>query len=363
MPSLTRRDVLAGAAATAAGVGLSRIAPAEQEKKVGWAILGLGGYALNQIMPRIKLCERTELKAVISGTPDKAKRVAGEYGLPESKIYNYQSWEAIANDPDIEVVYVITPPGTHAEFTIKALEAGKHVCCEKPMASSSEECRQMIAAAKRAGKRLQIGYRCHFETNNLTAMQQLRDGAIGPVRTVRSEHGFTLGQSVWHLDPALGGHGAISEIGVYAIQAQCYLMGEDPISVTGSSHKLDPDRFKTIEDTNHWNLKFPSGGQGIGSTSYTWNANNFRALGPRGRLDAEPGTGYSGHNFVLNGRPLNAPEMPLQWVGQMDHMSACVRNPGMELIAPGEMGLRDIQIIEGIIQSAREGREISLKFG
>jgi predicted dehydrogenase len=359
MPQISRRDVLAGGAAAAAA-GLAPLLPSQEEKKVGWAILGLGGYALNQIMPRIKLCRRTELKAVISGTPEKAMRVAGEYGLPESKVYSYQSWEAIANDEDIEVVYVITPPGTHAEFTIKALEAGKHVCCEKPMASSSQECRQMVEAARKARKRLQIGYRCHFEAHNTAAMRQLREGAIGPVRTIRSEHGFTLGRSVWHLDPALGGFGAISEIGVYGIQAMCYLAGEDPVAVRGTRHKIDPERFKHVEDVNHFNLMFPSGAQGLGATAYSWNANNFRAMGPRGRLDAEPGTPYEGHNFTLNGQRLAVEEMPLQWVGQMDHLSSCVRNPELDLIAPGEMGWRDIRIIEAIIRSAEEGREVMM---
>ncbi|MCG9896228.1 MAG: Gfo/Idh/MocA family oxidoreductase [Fimbriimonadaceae bacterium] len=360
MPDLSRRDLMTGAVSLAAACALAGFTLPRQQKKVGWASLGLGNYARGQIMPRMSLCRNTELKAVISGTPDKARQVAAEYGLPESKIYNYQSWEAIANDEDIEVVYVITPPGTHAEFTIKSLQAGKHVCCEKPMSSTVAEARQMVEAARKAGRRLQIGYRCHFEAHNLAAMKALREGAIGPVRTVRSEHGYVLGRGSWHLDPALGGLGAIGEIGVYAIQALCYLAGEDPIAVSGSRHKLDPERFKHVEDANQFILRFPSGCQGIGGTAYTWNANNMRAMGPGGRLDAEPATGCSGHRFTLNGRPLEIEEMPLQWVGQMDHLSDCVRDPAKTLIAPGEMGLRDMIISEAILKSATEGREIQL---
>ncbi len=349
---------MAGGVALATG-GLPKIMEQEQTKPVGWAILGLGGYALNQIMPRMKLSKLSKPVALISGSPDKAKRVAGEYGIAENKIYNYENLESIKDNPEIEVVYVITPPGTHAEFTIRALEAGKHVCCEKPMASNSAECQKMVETAKRVGKRLQIGYRCHFEPHNLAAMKAIREGRIGTLRTVRSEHGFTLGQNVWHLDEKLGGHGAISEIGIYAIQAMCYLAGEDPVEVIGTRHKIDPERFKHVEDTNHFSLMFPSGAQGLGGTSYSWNANNFRALGTRGRIDAEPGTPYEGHNFRLNNQAMTV-EPANQWADQMDDMSACVREPGRKLLTPGEMGWRDIAIIDAILKSADEGRAVKL---
>ena len=360
MKDVTRRQVLAGGAALATGaVGASLRAQEEPVKPVGWAILGLGGYALGQIMPRMRLSEISKPVAVISGSPDKAKRVAGEYGIDERNIYNYENLESIADNPEIEVVYVITPPGTHAEFTIRSLKAGKHVCCEKPMASNSQECQEMVDTAKEMGKRLQIGYRCHYEPHNLKAMEICRSGQLGAIRTIRSEHGFTLGRNtVWHESGELGGHGAISEIGVYAIQAQCYIAGEDPVEVFGTRHKLE-ERFSEVEDTNHWSLMFPSGAQGLGATSYTWNANNLRVLGQRGRIDAEPATGYGGHQFTLNGNAIEVDDAN-QWVGQMDDLSLAVRDPERVIKTPGEMGMRDIKIIEGILRSADTGESVKL---
>lgn len=328
---------------------------------MGWAILGLGGYATRQILPNMKHCALSKPVALISGSPDKANALAKEYGIAPEKVYNYDNMDRIKDDPDIEVVYVITPPGTHKDFTIRALRAGKHVCCEKPMASSSKECREMIAEAKKANRRLQIGYRCHFEPYNLAAMAACRAGRLGDLRTVRSEHGFVLGwDGGWHTKKELGGFGAISEIGVYAIQALCYLAGEDPVEIWGTREKLDIPRFKEVEDVNHFNLLFPSGVQGIGSTAYTWNANNFVAMGTGGRLVAEPATGYSGHQFRLNGTAMQV-EPANQWAAQMDHLSECVRDPAKTLIAPGEMGLRDIRIIEAILESANTKRVVKFR--
>jgi len=361
MSDLTRRDLIAGAGAVAGTVALSGVttleAFAQSEKPVGWAILGLGGYATNQILPNMKFCKKSKPVAVISGSPDKAKKIAADYGISDKAIYSYDNMDSIKNNPEIEVVYVITPPGTHHEFTVRALKAGKHVCCEKPMASNSNECEDMVAEAKKAGKRLQIGYRCHFENFNKEAMRLCQTGALGRIRTIRSDHGFTLGWNGWHTSRKLGGFGAISEIGVYAIQALCYLAGADPIEVWGSREKTDSPYFKEVEDVNHFNLLFPTGIQGIGATAYTWNANNFRVLGNKGMLDAEPATGYGGHRLRLNGKEITV-EANNMWADQMDHLSECIRDPKMTLIAPGEMGLRDIKIIEAVLRSAEEKRVV-----
>jgi len=340
---------------SAFGQGQSSGAP---NKKVGWAILGLGGYALNQILPNMKFCQHGAPVALISGSPDKAKATAAAYGIKESMIFNYDNMDRIKDVAEIDVVYVITPPGTHRDFTIRALQAGKHVCCEKPMASSAKDCEAMIAATKRAKRLLQIGYRCHFEPNNLEAMRICRAGEIGQIRTIRSDHAFTMGwDNGWHSKKGLGGFGAISEIGIYSINALCYLAGEDPIEIFGTRDKVKADRFKDVEDVNHFNLKFPGGAQGVGMTGYSWNANNFRAYGDRGQIDAEPATGYGGHNFRKNGQPFRV-EPANMWALQMDDLSRAILDSSRILKTPGEMGLRDIRIIEAVLQSADTGKSV-----
>jgi predicted dehydrogenase len=361
MSELSRRDFLVGASAVSVAGVAGLQGSQEPIKPVGWAILGLGGYATRQIMPNIKNCKHTKLVALISGSPDKAERIAEQYQLPKTAIYNYQNLESIKDNPDIEVVYVITPPGTHHEFTMRSLRSGKHVCCEKPMTGDLKEAQEMVATAKQLNKRLQIGYRCHFEAHNLAAMKLCREGGLGTLRTVRSDHAFTMNWAGgWHANRKLGGYGAIGEIGVYAINALCYLAGAEPVEVMGYRHKLDVPRFKEVEDLNHFHFVFPNGVQGFGATAYSWNANNFRVYGNTGILNAEPATGYGGHQFTVNGQKLEVTANN-QWADQMDHLSLCVRNPEMKLIAPGEMGLRDVQLIEAILESANKKESVPFK--
>jgi predicted dehydrogenase len=359
MSELSRRDVLAATGGVLLSGSASKLL-ADEKKPLGWAILGLGGYATQRILPNMKECKLSKPVAVISGTPDKAKRVAAEYGI--NKIYSYEQIEKIKNDPEIDVVYVITPPGTHHEYTIRSLNAGKHVMCEKPMTGDLKQAEEMVSHAKKVGKKLGVGYRCHFEPNNVEAMRLCREGALGTLRTIRSDHAFTMGwDNGWHSKRKVGGYGAISEIGIYAIQALCYLAGVDPIEVYGTRDKLDVPRFKEVEDVNHFNLVFPNGVQGIGATAYSWNANNFRVYGDKGNITAEPSTGYYGHKFTLNGKPFEVAEAN-QWAKQMDHFSECIMDPTKKLIIPGEMGLRDIRIIDAILRSADTKSPIKLSF-
>lgn len=360
MGQLSRREILASTAGFAVATTAGKLLAQDPKKPVGWAVLGLGGYATNNILPNFKDCKSSKLVALISGSPDKAKRIATQYSVPEHKIYDYKNLEKIKNDPDIDVVYVITPPGTHHEFVMRALACGKHISCEKPMTGDLKEAIEMVETAKKLGKRLGVGYRCHFEPHNLEAMRLCRTGALGEIRTIRSDHGFTLGDwSQWHHKRELGGFGAISEIGIYAIQAMCYLAGADPIEVTATRDKSNNPLFKEIEDTNHFMLQFPNKITGIGATSYSWNANNYRVYGNRGRIDAEQATGYDNHIFNVNTRPMEVEEAN-QWARQMDHLSECILDSAKTLITPGEMGLRDVRIMDAIIRSGMTNKAIKL---
>jgi predicted dehydrogenase len=349
---LSRRELLA---ATGAAAGAAAFGNFGQEKPVGWAILGLGGYATRNIMPNFKHCKHSRLVSLITGSPEKGKMYGAQYGIPENKIYDYKNLEKIANDPDIDVVYVITPPGTHHEFVMRALKAGKHVSCEKPMTGDLKQAIEMVEEANKRNKRLGVGYRCHFEPHNLEAQRLCKEGKLGTIRYIRSDHGFTLGDwSQWHHKRAIGGYGAISEIGIYAIQAMCMFAGADPIEVVGTRDKSSNKLFKEVEDSNHFTLVFPNGITGQGATSYSWNANNVRIYGNAGRIDAEPATGYENHQFTLNGQPM-IPKEANQWVLQMDHLSQCIRDPKMTLKTGGDMGLRDVRIMDAILRSADAG--------
>lgn len=367
MIDLDRRSLVlaAGGVLAAATFGAPALA-ATPERKLGYAIVGLGGYGLGVIIPQFKNCQYSKLVAVVSGDPAKAKRVASEYGVPESGIYDYKSYDRLKDNPEVDVIYICLPVFMHAEYTVRGAAAGKHILCEKPMALSSAECETMIAACKKAGKKLMIGYRSHFEPYNLEAIRRARAGEIGKLRYFRSEHGFTTGgTSSWRLKKALSGGGSLMDIGIYALQAARYMTGEEPISVYAkeTTDRSDP-RFREVEDMIEFQLEFPSGVIGSCMSMYSANQNHILLMGDKGRIELEPGTSYSGHRlWVGNGRSneITPPPGPgkTQFAGQLDHMSQCVAG-NREPIVPGEEGLRDMRIIEAIYKSAREQKRIAL---
>jgi predicted dehydrogenase len=366
--AIHRRELLFGAAgATLLGAAASACA-AEPTRKLGYAIVGLGIYGADIIMPRFADCKYSRLTALVSGDPAKARTLAAKYGVPERSIYNYSNFDRIKDNPDVDIVYVVLPNSMHAEYTIRAAQAGKHVMCEKPMANSVAECEAMIAACRKAKVKLMIGYRSHFEPYNVHAMKLRREGAVGKVRYVQSEHGWNQGDpSKWRLKKALAGGGSLMDIGIYSLQALRYLSGEEPVSVTAreSTDRKDP-RFTEVEDLINWTFEFPSGALGGGLTSYSSHHNHSRITGDKGWLDMDPSTAYEGNRIRL--RRLWDPAADVvapptasanQFAGQLDHMSQCVMT-GAEPIVPGEEGLRDMRIIEAIYRSAAEGRTISL---
>ncbi len=360
-----RRDIILSAAALA--LSSAACGAARPDRKLGYAIVGLGSYGLDVIIPQFANCTHSRLAAVVSGDPVKAKRVAAEHGLPASAIYSYASFDSIRNNPDVDIVYVCLPNALHAEYTIRAAKAGKHVMCEKPMAVSVAECEAMIAACKTANRKLMIGYRCHFEAYNLEAMRLAHTGAAGKIRYVRSEHGFVQRDPAkWRLKRALSGGGSLMDMGIYSLQAARYMTGEEPIAVTAreSTDRRDP-RFTEVEDMIDWTLEFPSGAIAGCQSMYSANQNRILLMGDAGRVELEPATRYDGNQMWVGKdgreRAVTPPPSPgkTQFAGQLDHLADCVRT-GREPIVSGEEGLRDMRIVEAIYRSAREGRTIRL---
>ncbi|NIJ19830.1 glucose-fructose oxidoreductase [Sphingomonas naasensis] len=363
----SRREVLTGSgvallAATLPACGWAQEPP---KRKLGYAIVGLGSYATRQIMPRLKDCEFAKLAALVSGTPEKLERYGAEYGIPKTHRYSYANYDSIRDNPDIDLVYVVLPNSMHAEYSIRASQAGKHVLCEKPMAVSAAECEVMIAAAKKAGKKLMIGYRCHFEPYNLRGIELVKSGFVGRPRVITSEHGFNAQPNQWRLDRPLSGGGSMMDIGIYSLNAARYLAGEEPIEVSAmeSTDRKDP-RFRNVEDQIDWQMRFPSGALASCVSSYSSNHNAWRVVGTDGWVGMEPATGYDGHQmWTRKGGKTEQVTLPAppknQFVAQLDHLAECAMN-GREPIVSGEEGLRDMRLIEAIYRSAREGKAVRM---
>ncbi|MDZ4789634.1 MAG: Gfo/Idh/MocA family oxidoreductase [Hyphomicrobiales bacterium] len=342
--------------------------PLEPGRRLRWAVVGLGAYALNQIIPSFAESKASRLTGLVSGDRSKAQKMAQLYGVPEKNIYGYDDFDRIADNADIDIVYIIMPNGLHAEYAIRALKAGKHVCCEKPMANTVAECEAMIAAAKQANRQLMIGYRAQYEPFNLEAMRRARDGELGAVRLVTSDHGRHLKpeepRDQWRMVKSLAGGGSLYDIGIYALQATRYLTAEEPLEVSAMMSNLKDDaRFKEIEDTVVWQMRFPSGALAHCSSSYSYQGvKRFQVFGVRASVTLDPAPDYYKHEMTIATEKLEeTPQLQEgnQFAAQMDHMSMAVTN-NTAVKTPGEEGLRDVRLMQAIYQAAREGRTLKL---
>jgi predicted dehydrogenase len=335
-------------------------------RSVGWAVVGLGRLSVFQILPALATSRKSKLAAYVSGSPEKARHLADYYGLSQKKIYNYENFDSIAQDPDIDVVYNVLPNSMHAEYTIRALKAGKHVLCEKPMANTPKECEDMIAAAKAANRKLMIAYRLHYEPYNQAMIAMAADTKeMGPTRLIETEAGFSIGDpGQWRLKRAMAGGGSLMDIGIYALQAARYLSGEEPTEVNAMIHSTPNDpRFAEVEENVTFQLRFPSGILANCASSYGVPINRFRVCKPGGVAELEPALNYTGIRMWVRSRG-EVEERPQRVVdhfqSEMDYFSDCVLN-GTEPQTPGEEGLRDLRIMMAIYESAREGRPVKLQ--
>lgn len=361
----SRREVLGGLGAGLMFVGMAARAAAAPSRKIGYAIVGLGSYATRQIMPNFVGCDHARIVALVSGTPAKLDTYGAQYGIAPTHRYSYADFDRIRDNPDIDAVYIVLPNGLHAEYAIRAAQAGKHVMCEKPMATSVAECEAMIAACRKAGTKLMIGYRSRFEPYNQLAIELARKGHVGPTRMITADHGFPIKPDQWRLDRALSGGGSMMDIGIYSLNAARYLTGEEPVEVSAieSTDRSDP-RFRTVEDRVSFLLRFPSGIIANCISSYSSSHNAYRVVGTQGWIDMDPATPYSGQAMTIRKDGVTTPRtLPTpgknQFAGQLDHLAQCILT-GDTPIVPGEEGLADLRVIEAIYKSAAQKGSIRI---
>jgi glucose-fructose oxidoreductase len=334
-------------------------------QKLGWAVVGLGRLAINQILPAMAGCRSSAVTALVSGRPEKAKRLAQVFGVDSRSLYDYESFDTIARNPAVDVVYIVLPNSMHAEYTIRALEAGKHVLCEKPMANTPADCERMIAAARKANRKLMIAYRLHYEPYNQALVKFAREvDDLGPTQAILADAGFNIGDPAqWRLRRAMAGGGSLMDIGIYALQAARYLSGEEPVSVNAMMHSTPGDvRFTEVEEHVTFQLRFPSGVLANCTSSYGAGFNRFRVVKRSGWAELEPALNYTGLRMrAFRGGALQELfQRPVDhFAAEMDHFSECIRS-GADARTPGEEGLRDLKIMMAIYDAAMSGRTISL---
>jgi len=361
---VSRRQFLGQLSAAAAALALTprwtRAADAPvPAKKLGVALVGLGSYSTYQLGPALRKTRHCRLTGVVTGDRAKGHRWARDYGFSEKNIFGYDTMAQIAGNPDIDVVYVVTPNGLHAEHSIAAARAGKHVICEKPMANTAAECDAIIAACRSAGVQLMIGYRLHFEPHHLELARIGREQEFGPFLRMKGANGFRMGSEgpedhSWRLNKKLSGGGPIMDMGVYVIQAVCMAKGEAaPVAVTAKFDPIErPELFREVEESMHWTMEYADGAVANCHASYAENLSYFRAEAARGWAEIEH-FDYSGQKLTTSKGPRKFPAVNHQLV-QLDGMAECLLT-GRPSPVPGEMGRRDVAVIDAVFASARAG--------
>lgn len=327
------------------------------------AIMGLGSYG-RRVADAMQTCTRAKLTGAISGTPSKLKDWQGKYNIPEKNCYNYENFDAVKNNPDIDAVYVITPNALHHDGVIRAAKAGKHVICEKPMAVNAKEGQEMVDACKKAAVKLLVGYRLHFEPKTLEIIRMRKDGELGKPLFFQGLSGFVIGDPTqWRLNKKLAGGGSLMDIGIYSVNGARYMIGEDPVWVTAEETKTHPEKFaEGVDETIQFQLGFPSGA--VASCLSTYNMNNldrFFLTAEKGFAELLPATGYGPIKGRTHKGELTQPHVTHQTV-QMDEMAAILLE-GKQPVVPvdGEEGVKDLKIIDGIYEAAKTGRKVGLK--
>jgi len=351
------RDLSFGTAALSSAISnLTACAMSKQKNKLGVALVGLGSYSTYELAPALQETKNCYLAGIVTGTPVKEKIWADKYNIPGRNIYNYQNFDKIASNTDIDIVYVVLPVSMHKEYTIRAAQAGKHVISEKPMAISSKDCQEMIDACRKSGKKLSIGYRLHFEPYNMEMMRLGQQKVYGRLISMDCGNGFVYGgdPNAWRLKKAMAGGGGLMDMGVYCIQAARYVTGEEPLFVTAREEKTKPDLFKEVDETVYFDLEFPSGCIAHGTSSYNMNLNHLKVKAEHGEFELSQAYRYGGMEGRTPKGPMDFPQINQQ-AAQMDDFVTCITQ-NKDTIVPGEMGMQDMRIVEAIYRSIASGK-------
>lgn len=358
MRQLHRRHFLLTASTlTAAGLVLPALSSAcvsQDKRKLGVALVGLGNYSTTILSRALSEAKECYLAGVVTGTPAKAQKWSKDYNIPAENIYDYESFDRIADNDQIDIVYVVLPNSMHAEYTIRALEAGKHVICEKPMAMNARQAKHMIEAARKANRKLAIGYRMHYDPNFIEAKRLGQSEAFGPVNYIEAALGYSFTPEIgsWKLMKSMGG-GSLYNLGVYPIQSARHVKGKEPVYVTAQATIKRPEIFKEVAEIFTWQLEFADGTMCNSYSGPVAFIDRLFAGCTDGFIELNPATQYSGVAGKSTHGTFNFKPVFQQQV-QVDDFARCVRE-NKESIVSGEEGWRDMLIIDAIHRSIESG--------
>jgi glucose-fructose oxidoreductase len=339
----------------------------ETNKPLGLALCGIGNYSINELSPALLETKNVKLVAVIDDIYEEGVKLAKIHGFNENNIYSYKEWNRVANNKEIDIVYVVTPPSIHVENVLDAFNAGKNVICEKPMATTVTDCDKMIAASKKACKRLAIGYRLHYDPYHQELVRLAKTQEFGPFMKISSSNGRTINlqekRDVWRINKKISGGGALLDMGIYCIQACCMAANANPIAVLAKElPKTQEDIFKDIEQSIEFKLFFENGAIADIWTGFDIDREELFAEAEKGWFVGVKNVFYYRNLDISTSSKgkLNFGIFRQQQL-YLDAVADAFRN-GYEISCSGEIGRRDMIIIEGVYKSIRIGKKVILNY-
>ena len=337
--------------------------------RIRYAVVGLGHLALEEILPALNSCKKSRLTALVSGSPQKMQKVATQYGIKQENCYSYKTYDQLKNNQEVDVIYIVLPNALHKEYVVRGARAGKHILCEKPMATSSKECEEMIAACENAKVKLMIAYRIQYEPHNRKLRELIQGQNFGIPKFIEASNAQSSANPAhWRFKKALAGGGALPDIGLYCLNTNRFILGEEPTEVFAYQYSTPGNPlFKEVEELISWQMRFPSGVVASCASDYNVHeSRRYRVLCDKGWLNMDKAYSYKGQKLTTakaEGMMEKQEEISLaeknQFAAEIDHFSDCILHNKVPF-TPGEEGLQDHILMEAIYESARIGKPVKI---
>lgn len=334
----------------------------ESPRKIRYAVVGLGYIAQIAVLPAFAHASgNSELVALVSGDKKKLRALAKKYQV--QKTYSYEQYADCLASGEIDAVYIALPNNMHRAYAQGAALAGVHVLCEKPMATTEQECEAIINEAQRAKIKLMVAYRLHFEAGNLHAAKAIREGAIGDPRIFRSAFCQQVKAGNSRLQQELGG-GPLFDIGIYCINAARYLFRAEPQEVFAYASSGPDKRFTEVEEMSSAMMRFPD--DRLASFTCSFGAADrsaYEVIGTRGALKMDPAYEMVGNlkcEITVDGKSKKTTYKKRDQFGpELEYFSNCILQD-REPEPGGAEGLADVRIINALLESQRTGKPVPI---
>ncbi len=335
---------------------------------IGWGILGTGSLAKNHMGPAIGKAVDTKLVAVCDVRLDVAQEFAGRNGVERA----YDSLEKMLEDPEMEVLLIATPNNQHAEQTLRAAEAGKHVLCEKPMALTVADCDRMIEACEKHHVKLGVDFQNRYHPAHIEARRLIQSGAAGEINVVEAKYcrgsfrGFNKG---WRIDPRIAGAGALMGQGLHPIDLLRFLLNSEVREVRALTDEAPP--LRPVDDMNYIILTFDNEAHGVVISGILAPRpdNDAVLYGEKAKITCKGTVGmWLRGDLVVEGDAFNmrmtfpSNDSPELYIRVVEDFNRCILENTKPMIS-GENGLQMVRITNAVLESSRQGRAVRIERG